>query len=302
MVALFAALLIIGWGGAILQGMDVVAAPENLRWPMLIVMGTLTVGLAFAAIPVMVMLVLGFQKQIGNKKVPAVAAAIKRQNFIIYALWGLMALGTVVALPGAYFLGAFNNEAKPYLPIIEQDTNIGPSQGMLVARPGMTLDEMKKASSLAIDTVGQRTPTGAVASGIVFDFTIAGTHLVFPRCRYYFASTYANDKQHIESLSIGTSTFKMDRPTLNTLNAGLRTKLAADDWLPGHAHGGAIGGPEDDTWAKNGMILHIQITRMDDPKAGEDAAIAGEWIQTISLWVQKDYPYLDRYTFAKASQ
>jgi hypothetical protein len=86
LVAFFAALLIIGWGGAIGQGMGVIRAPAALRVPMMIVMGLLVLGLVFSAVPVMVMLVLGVQKHLGNENVAVVAAALRRQRTIIYVL------------------------------------------------------------------------------------------------------------------------------------------------------------------------------------------------------------------------
>jgi len=107
LVAFFAALLIIGWGGAILQGMGVIRAPQALRVPMMIVMGLLVLGLVFSAVPVMVMLVLGVQKHIGNENVALVAAALRRQRTIIYVLWALLAVGSLIAIPAAILDGAF---------------------------------------------------------------------------------------------------------------------------------------------------------------------------------------------------
>ena len=109
LVAFFASLLILGWGGAILQGMGVIRAPAALRVPMLIVMGLLVLGLVFSAVPVMVMLVLGVQKHIGNENVAVVAAALRRQRTIIYVLWALLALGSLIAIPAAILDGAFSD-------------------------------------------------------------------------------------------------------------------------------------------------------------------------------------------------
>jgi hypothetical protein len=108
-VGFFAALLIVGWGGAILQGMGVIRAPQALRLPMMIVMGLLVLGLVFSAVPVMVMLVLGVQKHVGNENVAMVAAAIRRQKTIIYVLWSLLALGSMIAIPTAIIDGAFRD-------------------------------------------------------------------------------------------------------------------------------------------------------------------------------------------------
>lgn len=109
LVAFFAALLVVGWGGAILQSMGVIRAPAALRVPMLIVMGFLALGLVFSAVPVMVMLVLGVQRHIGNENVAVVAAALRRQRTIIYVMWALLALGSMIAIPAAIMDGAFRD-------------------------------------------------------------------------------------------------------------------------------------------------------------------------------------------------
>jgi hypothetical protein len=266
--------------------------------------------LVFSAVPVMVMLVLGAQKHVGNENVAMVAVALRRQNVVIYVLWSLIALGSMVAIPAAILDGAFRDasttDAAP-----RQDVDIGPSQGMLVAKPGMTFDQMRQASSLPIAATGQRTATGAIESGVVFDFTVAGTGIRFERCRYYFISAYTHDPERIEAISIGTSAAKMTLAALNQANADVRGKLANDGWLTGHEeykteddqtlHGGATRGPEGDIWLKDETVLHIESKRMDDPVPGEDASTAGEWIQTISLWQRQDYPWIERYAFAPPS-
>jgi len=73
------------------------------------VMGLLVLGLVFSAVPVMVMLVLGAQKHIGNENVAVVAAALRRQRTIIYVLWGLLAVGSMIAIPAAIVGGAFRD-------------------------------------------------------------------------------------------------------------------------------------------------------------------------------------------------
>jgi hypothetical protein len=86
--ALFAALLIIGWGGNILQATGVIAGPGRLRIPLLVLMLTLTAAFAFSLVPVMVKLVLGNDPGRGT-------------TIVVYAIWGLMAAGLAVALPVA---------------------------------------------------------------------------------------------------------------------------------------------------------------------------------------------------------
>jgi len=293
----FLGLLAVGWGGALLQGLGVSPPSGNWRWVFLALMCALLLGFAFSAVPVMVLLVTGAQGRSGN---PAAGLASPRaQKVMVFVLWGLMALGTAIAIPAAFLAGAFEDFG------LDAKLDPGPSQGTLVARPGMSVDEIVRASSLAMHPL----PSPAVISDDkVFDFVIAGSAIRFPRCRYYYLTTSSKDREHIQSMSIGASTTKSDRKTIAAMDLDLRRRLAADGWLAGHEeyrseddqalHGGATRGPESDMWLKDGAILDIENKRMDDPAAGEDAASAGEWIQVISLWTHDDYPWIERYAFA----
>src|SRR6478735_9795421 len=166
------ALLALGWGGALLANSGMAAPAPPWNWVYLGVLFALLLGFAFSAVPVMVLLVTGAQAQLGT---PAAGVAQPRwQNAIVYVLWGLMAAGTAIALPAAYFLGAFG----------EFGQDPGSSQGLLVARPGMTIAQVKAASSLPIVA---KDDSPAIGAGGVFDFEVAGTGLRFTRCRYYFA-------------------------------------------------------------------------------------------------------------------
>jgi hypothetical protein len=297
----FVGLLVVGWGGALLQGLGVSPPPGAWRWVFLALMFALLLGFAFSAVPVMVLLVTGFQGRVGGPG--AVVAAPRWQKTIIYVMWALMALGSAIAIPAAFLFGAFDEPGGAPSGVLGADP--GPSQGTLVAKPGMSIEEVKRGSTLPIETL----PSPAtISGGVVFDFVVAGTAIRFPRCRYYFMSTFTQDREHIEGMSIGTSAAKVDHKTLEANNAAARQQLAADGWLAGHEeyrteedqtlHGGATRGPEGDIWLKGDTVLNIESKRMDDPVEGEDAATAGEWIQTVSLWTHDDYPWIERYVFA----
>jgi hypothetical protein len=105
--SLFAALLILGWGGSILQATGVIGDPGALRIPLVILMLALVAGFAFSAIPVMVMLVMGVQRRAGNSDVPIVGAALRAEKIIVWTIWALMLLGMIVALPAAVQGGLF---------------------------------------------------------------------------------------------------------------------------------------------------------------------------------------------------
>jgi hypothetical protein len=219
-----------------------------------------------------------------------------------------MAAGVVVAVPAAIQGGLFNPDGATNSATPASTDDFGPSSGTLVARPGMTLAEMLRGSTLHIDPAHQTTWTGSVAGGAVFDFRVAGTNIKFPRCRYYFVATYTHDPQRIESINVGTSPSAMSRPDLDAANDALRRKLAADDWLTGHEeyrdeedrtlHGGATRGPDGTVWLKNSIVLDIGTRRMDDGAPGENATTAGSWIQFVDLWPRDDYSSIERYVFA----
>ena len=300
----FALLTIIGWGGTMLQGSGVIRDPGTFKIPVIVLMVALLAIFAFSAIPLMVKAVLGFQRTVGNENVPAVKAALKNERAFIWAIWGLMIAGTAIAIPGAIYSGAFGDQPTHAV----QDAELDPSQGMLVARPGMSFADMARQSTLRLDINARAPITSAVGGGAVFDFHIPGTGMYFRDCRYYFVSPYTHDAGRIEAVNVGLSQHTVSRAEVEAANAELRARLAADGWLAGHEeyrtdedqtlHGGAKRGPEGRTWLKNDIVLNIENRRMDDPMPGEDGKTAGKWIQFIELWKRSDYAGFERYVFA----
>ena len=106
--SIFAAIIILAMIGNALQAGGVVAESPALRLGAMIVFFGLTVALMFSFVPVMVKLVLGFQVGIGNAGQPVVAGFIARERLIIFVIWGLIALGLVIAVPAAIIDGAFD--------------------------------------------------------------------------------------------------------------------------------------------------------------------------------------------------
>jgi hypothetical protein len=300
----FAALLIVGWGGNILQASGIVRAPDSLKYPFLAVMFGLLLVFAVSAIPLMVGAVLGFQRTIGNENVPVIRSALSAQNIIVFAIWGLMAAGAAIAIPAAIMNGALDTVGQTSA----SSDAPGPSQGTLVAAPGMTFTEMAQQSSLKIDIAARAPITSAVAAGGVFDYRIPGSGMVFRNCRYYFVSPYTHRPDRIEAVNVGLSAHAVSRAELDRADAALRAQLAADGWLTGHEeyrdeedrtlHGGATRGPDGKLWLKNDIVLSIDTRRMDESAAGENANTAGKWIQFIGLWQRADYPFIERYAFA----
>jgi hypothetical protein len=303
--SLFATLLLIVPVAGALQSSGLIKNPAAYKYPAMMIVGGLVIAFAFSAVPVMVKLVLGFQRAIGNQNVPAIRTVLTLENVIIWTMWALMAAGLLIAVPAAIADGAFGWQPRRAL----ESLSVGQSRGVLVAGPGMTVDEMVRGSSLKLNT-----PAGAavISAGEVFDFQIPGSTIVFPGCRYYFISTFTHDRSRIQGISIGTSHEKLTRAERDAADAALRGRLAADGWLTGHElyrdeedqqlHGGLTRGPEGRVWLKDGTVLTIESSRVDEVAPGEDPETALVWIQAISLWSADDYPGFDRFVFAPPQQ
>ena len=306
---LLAAIIAFAVAGNALQASDVIG-PEGLGTPFKILFLLLVAGLAFSAVPLMVKAVLGFQKTIGNQDVGPIKTAIANEKYIVFVLWGLMAAGLALAVPAAIQDGAFSPAS------VASDVASGPSEGRLVARPGMLVADMIRQSTLPLkrnaDLPEQNVNPTPLAGGANFDFEIAGTGFMVPNCKYYFVSTFTHDPTRVEAIDVGTSQHKVSRAEVEQENAALRARLKAAGWLTGHEeyrteedqtlHEGKTRREEGSTWLKDDVILDIANRRMDDEVPGEDKATAGEWIQYLDVWPRKDYPGIDRLVFAPPTQ
>ena len=301
--ALFATIVLFAVAGSALETSGARSNPAAFRIPALVVFIGLVIAFAFSAVPAMIKLVLGFQAKLGNQNVAPVRAAIANQNRIVWIMWALMAAGAAIALPAAFVGGAFGDDISGWA----ASSFAGKSQGVLVAAPGMSLDELVRASTLKLGLEGRKPPIYVVAAEAVFDFQVPGSSFRFEHCRYYFMSTFTHDRQRVQGMSIGTSPRKVTRAGLDAADAAVRQHLVEDGWLAGHEvyrtpqdqqlHGGATKGPAGRTWLKNEVVLNIQGRRMDDVVVGQDSATSGEWIQFIELWGRTDYPGIERLVF-----
>ena len=105
--AILAAIFVLAMVGNALEAGGLVPAGPRLRLASIATFLFLCVAFAFAAVPVMVKLVLGFQVAIGNAARPAAARFIARERIIVFVLWALLALGCIVGIAGAIGVGAF---------------------------------------------------------------------------------------------------------------------------------------------------------------------------------------------------
>jgi hypothetical protein len=99
----FSAFLCIAVGGNVLQAEGVFHDVGAWKIPVaILVFGLLAVS-GFAAVPVIVMTVMGFQRRIGNEEVPIVESLLKAEKSVIYTIWALMLGGLIVGVPAAIY-------------------------------------------------------------------------------------------------------------------------------------------------------------------------------------------------------
>jgi len=251
----------------------------------------LFLGFGYAAIPLMVKLVLRGQTAFGNADVSLVRAAMARERTIIFVLWGLITLGLAIAVPAAIMGGMF--DVAPKKPRFVEK----PSEGTLVAAPGMTMAELQRRSTLKVTDLSSRAR--------VFDFILSGTKLTFPRARAYMIETQGD---RIVRIAIGTSQNALSRGELEGEDALLREIFTAEGWLTGYDnyrteqdkrfHGGLPGGKGGVVWMKGDLIAMIRAQRLDEPKAGESDA-AGRWQQVVEMTGRANFSDFGKYEFAK---
>jgi hypothetical protein len=205
------------------------------------------------------------------------APLIARPGWIVWPLWLLMAAGLVVALPPAIEAGFFATDSNP--PSTTRDSAAEaiaklPSQGTLVAAPGMAIASMLSESTFAVQR-GSRSElfSGAQFGGAaIFDYRIAGTATVFRRCRYYYITTSTRNPARIATINVGISSEKMSRRQLVAAERDLSRQFVADGWNAARTS----------TWTRDGIVLVLRSRRLDESIAGERPD-AGSWIQYVEL-------------------
>jgi hypothetical protein len=104
----FAGLLAVGWGGNLLDALGLFPHDPVVQIGALVLVLGLCAGLAFSAVPLMILTVLRFQVSIGNANRPIIRTMIAHQRTIVFVMWGLMAAGLLLAVPAAILDGAFD--------------------------------------------------------------------------------------------------------------------------------------------------------------------------------------------------
>ena len=276
---LFGAILLAVIVGDALIASGAVRNQAALETPAKIVFFTLFVAFGFSLIPLMVAFVLGGLDLIGKGlNVQPFKPLIARPGWIIWPIWALMALGLAVALPAAIRAGFFGNEDGSPAGLAERTAAQAiaqtPAQGTLVAAPGMPVARMISDSSIRVQRGSESELfSGAQYGGAaIFNYHIAGSAMIFPRCRYYYITAYADRPSRIATIDIGISSEKLSRAALDAANRDVRARLIADGW---HRSGRL--------WVRSGTALDLRSRRLDEPVAGENRANAGEWIAFVEL-------------------
>lgn len=104
---LFVALIGIPIVGNTLQAMGIAPPPRAAQLPIMIGYLALFVAFGLSTVPVIVKTVLRTQERLGNAGAAPVAALIRHQNRIIWALWLLILLGIAIAVPAMIADGFF---------------------------------------------------------------------------------------------------------------------------------------------------------------------------------------------------
>jgi len=252
--------------------------------------------LGFSLVPLLIRLFVVLQTRIGNGELALVQSLRAHESGVAFGIWALFATGLAIAAPA--MLRELGGLRAP----------VGASEGVLVARIGMTIDEVRQRSSLPLPDAVHATLTGTdtLVGSPVFDFEVADSAIRFAQCRYYFLVTRADDDPRIGAISIGVSPETMTRAELVAAHARVQAQLDADGWRRGRyeyttpeqqaLHGGMTSSGDGYFWLKGDTLLQLQGKRMDDPQPGEDEATAGAWIQLLELRPPESYEDL---TFAQ---
>ena len=108
-----------------------------------VVVFVLFLACGYSTVPLLIKLFLLGQRSVGNAAVAPVAWLAAHENAAVLGAWLLMSLGLAIAVPAAISDGFFG-------PIGQVGANAkAQSQGLLIATPGMKVDEMFQRSSCA---------------------------------------------------------------------------------------------------------------------------------------------------------
>ena len=223
----------------------------------------LAVALAFAFVPLMVNVVFGAQSALGNEARLAPLFALRVT--IIWVLWTLMGLGSIVGVAAAALSGAFGDLRGSL-----GGHGLAPSQGLLVAGIGMTIADLRHASTYDIGPDAGRYRTIS-ADETRFDFQPAGTPSVFRGCDAYFIEFAAVGLDHAGPASaIGLGWIEQ---TASATHPRILEKTGGGDgWTALDRY----------RFVRGHTMLALSKQRMDEWHEG-DTADSGDWNAFVDL-------------------
>jgi hypothetical protein len=222
-----------------------------------IVFVTLVVVFVFSFVPLMVNVVFGAQTALGNQA--RLASVFRLRVAIVWVIWGLLAAGMLVAIPAAIRSGAFGDARGPLV-----KRPLARSQGKLVARPGMTVADIRHASTLDLAPDAARYGTVS-ASDSFFDYQVAETPTVFHGCDEY-TLTLDEKTERVTQVHVSLFPDTIGGAELGRFLYKTRARLRADGWTA----------RDEYRFSRGATTLQLSRQRMDEWHAG-DARDAGRW-------------------------
>lgn len=291
LVAAIAALVLLGVVAAILQRTTAFREGVALETPVKIFVFGVFLALGFSAMPLMLRVFLAGQRRLGNESHALVRFLGEHETLVILGFWTICLVGIAIAMPVAIKDGFFGRGPAVWL----ETLFVGRSRGVLVANVGMTIDEVRRRSTLAVPAASPERLTGStnLIAEVVFDLDIADTGTRFEGCRYYFISSRPRGDTHVRSMNVGVSPRARSREELNDELRRTQERLRADGWSMGRfvyrteeqqrLHGGKTSAGEGMFWLKGDALLSLEPKRVDDAQRDEDPATAGRWMLAISV-------------------
>ena len=280
-----------------------------LQLPVMIVFFTLFLAMGFSGLALVIRVFVAAQRRIGNTAHPIVRLLAEHDTAIILSLFALCLAGLAIAVPAAIKDGFFGKDAQRWLDGLLR----GRSTGVLVANVGMTLEDVRRRSTVKVPEGTRSVLTGSrtAIAEMVFDFEIADTRMRFPECRYFFMVTRNHDDPRLESMNIGISTHSLERAEFAEFRRRTEEQFRADGWASGRfvyrtpeqqaLHGGVTSWGEGTFWLKGQALVTFEPKRVDEEQRGEDPRTAGKWILALSIWdreTSSTYPRLEFTTGA----
>src|SRR5260370_32287187 len=140
--------------------------------------------LGFAAIPLMLRVFLWGQRRIGNESVPMVRFLGDHQTGVVLTVWIVFGLGLAIALPAMLTDEFFGRPAKLWF----EAKLRGASRGVLTANVGMTLEHIRRRSTLPVSEPRGEALTGSsrLAADVLSHPDIADNRNRFPERSHHF--------------------------------------------------------------------------------------------------------------------